>query len=114
MKTMFLVIALALGTASGAMAQSPLPDENGTPIPADELQKTLVGRYLLVGSDLAWYGQDGSYTLSNMMPGKYSIKDGTICVQFTGGGTSCDKFVTMDGHKYTITGNGRRFGFEPI
>jgi urease beta subunit len=105
-----------LGTATTAQSQTTDTQAvpAGTPVSAAEIQKAIVGRYVTIGSNLALYRSDGTYTYDGVMAGKYRISDGSVCVDFEKGEPRCDKIIDVNGKRFVVDPSGKQFAFSPL
>lgn len=103
----FPIFVAACQTSESSSA-SAAATANERPASRAELQSVAVGRTLASGQT---FNADGTYRFKGQHPGRYTIGDGRICVNFVNGYRRCDRIVT-DGTTYTlINQNGRRFPF---
>lgn len=104
---------LALAACQTEMASDPTPAAQTEaaemrPATRAEIERIAVGRTI---NGAMTYNADGTYLFRGGSPGRYTISDGRICVNFDSGGRRCDRIVT-DGESFTmINRNGRRFPF---
>src|SRR4051794_12529281 len=93
-------------------AQFPVSGRPG-PVAADQLRRMITGQTVRIGAGSAHYGADGSYSFDGASPGRYRVRNGTICVDFDSGNARCDQVILEDGRYYLIDRQGRRSQFRP-
>ncbi len=76
----------------------------GKPVPASELKAYINGQTIDIGGNKASFGADGSYLYNGRFPGKYSVYDGKICVDFDGGGKRCDRILKHENKYHFFSG----------
>lgn len=92
---------------SGGEAETAQAEER--PATKAEIEAVAVGNTV---NGAMTYNEDGSYLYQGGNPGRYTIRNGQICVRFESGGARCDRIVT-DGSGLTMI-NGRNGSRAPF
>jgi hypothetical protein len=98
------MLALLIFGCTGASVYAAERPATKAEIEAKAVGHTINGRL--------WYAKNGRYTYEGRNPGRYTISNGKICIQFDNGRARCDKIVT-DGKSYTlINKEGERYPWK--
>lgn len=107
---MLLVTGLLLTACEPGTATDSTSASSMRPATEAEIEAIAVGRTI---NNAMTYNADGTYLYEGANPGRYTISDGRICVDFQSGGRRCDRIVTSDdGETFMmINRDGERFPF---
>ena len=103
MKTRAFVLGLIGLTVATATSAAERPTSKA------EITQAAVGRTV---SGAMYYGKDGSYTYQGGSPGRYTISDGKICVDFNSGNRRCDTIMRDGANLFLVNASGQRFPFK--